>query len=259
MNQKVIIGAYNPYESKFPSRKVISRDELHLIKTLREHGIDYEIKSEHKGKLYILSQKNFESLLTDPIFLTLYSITIGVIVGFINDVLKPNDNLKERLLIKNKDGETFDYEGNKIDKEVIEFVTDKMLSKQNYFSQTISRESPFKDLSIPVHLEHTPEIVGWCNLNIKKEGLFVNPMKVTCSNTWGRIKNQELKGFSIGGLIYGSKCSICESDYVECNHQTSNIYDGQQCICQITGFDLAEISIVKDPANSLATINIARG
>ena len=59
MNSKVVIDAFNPYEAIFPNRIVITKEELHLIKTLRSRGIDYHINSEHKSQLYILSKKNF--------------------------------------------------------------------------------------------------------------------------------------------------------------------------------------------------------
>ena len=190
--------------------------------------------------------------------MTIYSISIAIVSAIIKEAIYPIDKLKEKLFIKNKDGEIFDYEGNSIDKNVINNVTEKMISDQNSFSQSLSNPSPNKDLNWALHLEHTPEIIGWCALSEDDYGLKCDPVKVTCSKAWGRIKSGELQGFSIGGIIAKSICSICDSDYTECNHISGTIYNDKTCCCKIQQFDIAEISIVKTPANKLANIHFSK-
>jgi phage head maturation protease len=69
-----------------------------------------------------------------------------------------------------------------------------------------------------------------------------------------RIENGELKGFSIGGLVTKSVCQICGCDYVECLHITGEVYEGVTCSNIIEKCDLAEVSVVQDPANPLCNI-----
>lgn len=254
--KRVVIDAFNPYEAKFPNRTVISREELHLIKTLRQQGIDYKIRSKYSGELYVLSQKNFETLLTDPIFLTLFNVGVGLITAYLYDLMKGSKELNEKLYIKNKDGEVFDYEGNKLDASAIEKITNRMITSQKQFKETLFARSPYKNLPHPVHLEHTPNIIGWCDLVIDENGLRVDPCKIVCDQTWSRIKSNELKGMSIGGLVSNSICSVCNGDYRDCNHITGKLYDGVECVNEIKKFDLAEISIVKNPANMLCNISL---
>ncbi|MCD9500382.1 HK97 family phage prohead protease [Photobacterium carnosum] len=257
-NPKVEIDAFNPYEAKFPNRTVITREELHLIKVLRQQGFDYKIRSKYNEELYILSQKNFESLLVDPMFLTLFNIGTGLITALIYDLIKGKVEIKDKLFIKNKDGEVFNYEGQSLDKEVINNITNKMLTSQKEYKTTLLSHSPYANLPFPVHLEHTPKVIGWCNLFEDEVGLRVDPCKVTCPETWERIQSGDLKGMSIGGLISKSKCTVCGSDYRNCNHISGNKYDGIECINEIHKFDLAEVSIVKNPTNSLCNISLSQ-
>ncbi|TYW39968.1 hypothetical protein, partial [Vibrio cholerae] len=170
-NPQVVIDAYNPYEARFPNRTVISREELHVIKTLRSSGIDYKIRSKYSGELYILSQKNFESLLTDPIFLTLYNLAIGVGASYVYKALNNEKELNNKLFIKNKDGEVFDYQGMPLGQDTIKHVTRSMFKTQSDFAKTMSSKSPYPELPHPVHLEHTANIVGWCHLVADERGL----------------------------------------------------------------------------------------
>jgi len=258
MSKKIIIEAFNPYEAKFPNRIVITREELNIIKTLRENGIDYEISSQHKSQLYILSKKNFDPSMAEIVFLTIHGLAVGVVSGFIKDAISKGSNLKDRLFIKNKDGEIFDYTGSKIDKSTVENVTNKMLSDNSDLSSSLLKSSPYYELPWSVHLEHTHEIVGWCNLFEDEHGLRCDPMKITCVDTWNKIQSGELQGFSIGGMIAKSKCNICSSDFVSCNHISGVTYDRIECVCEIHQFDLAEVSVVKNPANSLANTSFIK-
>ena len=96
--------------------------------------------------------------------------------------------------------------------------------------------------------------MGWGRIHKGDKGLRVEDAKITDEEAWTRIQSGDLKGFSIGGLIYSATCSVCNSDYVDCNHIAGRKYDGMKCGVRIDGIDLAEISIVKDPVQPLAKI-----
>lgn len=61
---------------------------------------------------------------------------------------------------------------------------------------------------------------------------------------------------SIGAIIRKSRCSICGSDYEECDHLKGLPYMGEICAQVITDLDLKEISIVKEPANKECRIEV---
>jgi hypothetical protein len=54
---------------------------------------------------------------------------------------------------------------------------------------------------------------------------------------------------SHGLIIYESKCSICGSDYGECEHIKGKAYMGEMCVRRITKAVIRERSIVTDPAD----------
>lgn len=59
---------------------------------------------------------------------------------------------------------------------------------------------------------------------------------------------------SMGGIILESECSICKSDYEDCDHVKGIYYMGSMCSKILTKIDLEEISIVKNPADKRCRI-----
>lgn len=57
--------------------------------------------------------------------------------------------------------------------------------------------------------------------------------------------------FSAGVIIKRSTCSICGSEYGECDHLQGKVYMGQMCARYIEECKLPEVSIVPEPANKL--------
>lgn len=55
--------------------------------------------------------------------------------------------------------------------------------------------------------------------------------------------------FSAGLIVREAKCSICGTEYGECNHVKGRPYMGRLCARIVTKSDLQEVSIVSDPAN----------
>ena len=54
---------------------------------------------------------------------------------------------------------------------------------------------------------------------------------------------------SVGGIIRGSRCSVCGEEYEECPHVKGRPYMGELCVREITDFEVREGSIVDTPAN----------
>jgi hypothetical protein len=57
---------------------------------------------------------------------------------------------------------------------------------------------------------------------------------------------------SPGLIVRKSKCSICNSDYGECEHIKGTAYNGELCVRIIEQAELLEMSIVEEPANKHA-------
>jgi len=70
------------------------------------------------------------------------------------------------------------------------------------------------------------------------------------------MKRGELEGLSIAGLVYDSVCSICERQYIDCNHIAGKEYDDRKCLNRIDGILLAETSLVKRPIQPKARIEV---
>lgn len=255
--EKVIIECYNPYESRFPDRKVISRGQLHIIKVLRVNGIEYEVLPNDNRKLNFLAQKELTSLLNDPVILTLYNISLGIISGLLtNLIMKSFQEDKDKIIFRNADGSYLSYVGKNIQSSDVLKIIERLQNNKNEFGKSFSTLSPFPDLPHPVNLEHTPKIIGWGLVGRDDNGMIMKELRITCKHTWERIQKAEIKGFSIGGLVSESKCQICNSDYTECNHITGQFYDGKECIAELNKLDLAEVSVVKEPCNPLANIKL---
>lgn len=94
MQKKVIFQSYNPYEIKFPNRKIISRETLLFIKLLRSRGIVVDIEPDDNRKLEYLTQKGFRQFLSDPVVIFLLGIPMGVFTNYVYDWIKETFNNK---------------------------------------------------------------------------------------------------------------------------------------------------------------------
>lgn len=61
---------------------------------------------------------------------------------------------------------------------------------------------------------------------------------------------------SVGMVIRESRCSICGSEYGDCDHVKGEVYMGEMCGREITRADLTDISIVPRPANKRARLTV---
>lgn len=56
----VLIYSYNPYESRYPARRVISREALHIAKLTRESGYSVVIEPDDGSKLAYTTEKGLD-------------------------------------------------------------------------------------------------------------------------------------------------------------------------------------------------------
>jgi hypothetical protein len=57
MHQVIEIDSFNPYENRFPNRKLVDNDTLKLIKILRQQGITVTVRPDNGQPLQYLFRK----------------------------------------------------------------------------------------------------------------------------------------------------------------------------------------------------------
>lgn len=264
---RIRFQSYNPYEARFPGFKVVSRDTLHLIKVFRAQGYVVIVEPEDGSKLNYLSQKGWYEILSDPIVLFVVGIPISILSGIISawlyDRLKQQPRPDEALLSIELDEEgnkiRYNYIGQPISEDRFQSLLNTLSERTQRYADSQKTIAPDPSHPMPVNLEHTDRIVGWAEEFCEDEfGLKVEGIRIIDDETWRRIQNGDLKGLSIGGIVTKSTCSICNADYVDCNHITGDSYNGKECVNEIREFLIAEISIVREPVQPLARIQIVR-
>jgi hypothetical protein len=266
------IRSYNPHSARFPNYKVITRENLHLIKYLRERGYVIIVDADDGRKLNYLAEKGIREFLSDPIIALVVSIPLSIITNLISNWLQEeakrrfgNKQLNEEeiniVLEYNRGGKIvrYNHRGMRIDeRQFIQIVNTLVTRMQGY--EEVHLLNPLQPgYRYPVTLEHTPHVIGWAGqLRIDNEGLRVDDLKITDENTFERVKKGELRGMSIGGIVTNSICSVCRGEYVNCNHITGETHNGKECVVEITGIRLTEFSIVSDPVNPQTLIQMIR-
>jgi hypothetical protein len=84
---QIRIESRNPYQSRYPARRVISREALDLTKLLRTKGYSVVVEPDDGSKLNYSTEKGLREFLTDPIHMVIVGIPIAVIVNIISSWL----------------------------------------------------------------------------------------------------------------------------------------------------------------------------
>jgi len=271
-NRTIVIKSYNPHSARYPNYKVITRETLHFIKYLRERGYIIIVDADDGRKLNYLAEKGIREFLSDPIIALVLNTPLSLITNLVSNWLY--DEWKRRfgdrelneeeihiVLEYNRSGKIirYNHRGKKIDERKFMQIVDTLVTRMHGFNEVHLLNPPQPEYRYPVTLEHTPYVVGWAGqLIIDNEGLKVNDLKITDDETRKRVKNKELIGLSIGGIVINSICSICQEEYVNCNHISGKTYENNECVVEITGIRLAEFSIVSDPVNPQTLIQMIR-
>lgn len=99
---------------------------------------------------------------------------------------------------------------------------DILVDCQTYLG-TVMRNYPFQNVNLEYYLKR---------LDIYEKTLF-----------------PKMNFHSIGGFVKQSYCSICKTDYEDCEHIKGKLYNGELCTRNITEMELEEVSMVENPAN----------
>lgn len=265
------VQAYNPYEARFPGRRVVSRDGLLLIKALRTAGHDVHVVPNNGTKVQYLFEKGVGDVLAHPLFIALIGVPLAVATTLITqwvssrrtertDPRSGDGGNTTRVVIEvaeNGQSLSFDESGRPLSEEKLRELLTLLDRRRREYAETLVQE-PDREFPASITLEHTAKIVGWGNLQFTERGMEIRPARIDDDETWNRLQAGELRGWSIGGIAKGARCTICGGDFVECPHVSGDLYDGKKCAVEIYDLDLAEISIVREPVHSLAKVRIAQ-
>lgn len=262
MEKKIIkIDTFNPYECRFPNRKLISRDTLLLIKHLRNEGYEVIIDPEDNTPLQYYYKKGINELFSDPQSLFFLNISATLAINIISKYFEKLIDKNEKVNIENisihidNSTQNYNYLGVPQDVNNSKRIKKKRSEKKEGFERSLKIKSPFKDLPTPIFLEHEPKIIGWCQLSSDDIGLR-SKMIITDKIVKRRVFQKRLKGLSVTGIATATQCSICNSDFIHCNHIPNIEYNGKKCFNTILETDYVEASIVKSPVNTQCLIDI---
>lgn len=261
--QEIRIPSHNPYISLYPDLKVVSRETLHLIKLLRSEGYDVIVEPEKIQTLNYYVEKGFKEILADPI----YALVIGLSSSFFLNLLsswvydiwrKPPEKDDVQLVLEfdeNGDKVRYSQSGEILSDEKFKAILQSLNERQNSFRKSRENASPVPGRSYPVYYEHTDNIIGWAENIIKRtDGFYLDGLQITDPHIEDLVNNGYLSGVSVAGIVIKSTCSVCDSNYVTCNHITRKQYNGKECFVRIDDFAIAEFSLVQDPIHPMARI-----
>jgi hypothetical protein len=245
--------------------RLITRTTLELIKALRSEGVEVLVLPDDGTPIYYLIRKGEASFLADPVIAYLVNIPTSIIASLVAALLFARGRDKPRP--ENDSGIVFHLEAegkslfySETGAPVSEAHAERVIQRMSALAENLMvvSRARFEDPEhrFPICLEHTDKIIGWTHLEEDANGLKMKDGKFLDDSDWDRIDSGEFRGFSVGGIVSESTCSICGSDYSECNHISGLEYDGEMCVNTIKKSRLSEVSLVRDPVNKGCLIDL---
>jgi len=248
------IDSFNPYETRFPNRRLITRDTLIIMKLLRSEGYRVIVEPENEQPLQYLYKKGTAQWFADPVNILFFSIPLTILTNLIVNQIqklidgkgnKPTPNIN--ITIDNSI-HTYNYLGEAQPEGNTKRISLERKALKEGFDRCFEARPPKTAFPTPIYLEHKPKIVGWCRLwesdkGLESEGFILDKVVKR------RISQKRLNGASVTGIASVTECSICNFNYLECNHIAGEDYDGKHCFNTIKETTFVETSIVKEPIN----------
>lgn len=257
------IQTFNPFEATHPGHKVVSEDALTLIKVLRGQGHTIVVEPEDGRPVEYLFRKGFREFFGDPMIINFglgvaASVVAAVVVGAVNwvwqhrrreSIVQSPPKPSNILLRSSDEGLVFSYSGDPVDPGALGRLLAAVEKERGDFRQASLQEVPSHDRPVPVYLEHSSVIVGWCRLKVDGSGIYIEDAVITRDFAWRRIEGGELKGLSITGIASESTCSVCRESYVDCDHISGVEYDSVYCTNEIRRATFINVNVVSSPVN----------
>lgn len=267
MDKVLQIESFNPYDRKFPDRKTITFETLVLIKYLKKEGYTVKVLPSDDRPVEYLFKKGFAEYFSDPVIMFLVGIPSSIILNIVSNYIQRlldrdkgvevKINVKNFVVIENQNNH-YDCRGGRIKtKEFKKLVENGKLTKES-FGRQFAKQPPYFDKPVPMFYEHRPKIVGWCRPIIDDKGIRVEDGVIKDREIMKKLDKGKIKGASVCGIATRTICSICNENFVECEHLPGEIYDGEECYNQVYKADLVEVSLVKTPVNPECLIGLRK-
>lgn len=266
---RVEVRAFNPFEIRYPGRRLVSREALLLVKRFRKEGYAVSVAPYDGHQVQYFVRKGYQDILSDPLVIRISDMALAVCLSIVSrwlwELAKARSETGDQqhdsgivIEVEGSDGSVlrFNHRGESLSEEDFAEILEKMQLRQDRYAATMVATPPDPRLPIPVFFDHSQRIVGWARIEITDRGLAVSPAEITDDRTWKMFQRGELKGFSISGIVTVSECSICKQQFSDCNHGLGPEDDGGSCLTTIKGIELCEISIVRDPVNPETTFPV---
>jgi len=257
------IQAFNPHEATHPGHKVVCEETLTLIKLLRDQGNQVVVEPDDGRPVEYLFRKGFNELFSDPLVIAFgVGVASSTAAALITGCMKWIWQHRRRehivksaptftnVVLKNKGDESlFLYTGEPLEPAALDNILSLANRRRNEFKFAAAQRSPFPEMAVPIFLEHTTRLVGWCDLNYRDEGLYSEHCYFFDNIALRKVNRGELRGMSITGIAQESVCSVCRKSYVDCNHVSGVSYDSSLCVNEITRATLINVNLVSKPIN----------
>ncbi|WP_026632610.1 hypothetical protein [Dyadobacter alkalitolerans] len=270
-NDTISIKSFNPYEYRFPHRKVLNLGEVHLIKELKSRGFKVNILPlDNRPVDYIFRKGEFASLeFLWPIILVLWQeLPKEIILSTISDWYKKTffkgKNLESVgepvasniVLIENFNGVMYNLNGGVIEPLQAANKLTEIQGLQEAYRESFLKKSAHDHLPTPIFRQHSPKIIGWAKMSINEIGMHIDDSIIIDQQAWDDVKSKKLKGFSVAGIATKSICNICNSSYVLCEHVSGTEYHNVECCNNIMSALFVECSLVEEPSYSECLVEI---
>lgn len=172
MDKQIAIDSFNPYETRFPNRRLVTKGTLELIKELRLNGYNVTVKPENNQPIQYLYKKGLHDFFSDPLYAFLAGIPTSIIFNIISNYIqryidrnKQTEDTKNNIIIINQTtSEIITLNEKIISNSELKDRRKKSQKLKSEFDKCFSFKSPYIHLPTPIFLEHKPKIIGWCRL-----------------------------------------------------------------------------------------------
>jgi hypothetical protein len=262
------IKAFNPHEATHPGHKVVSEETLTLIKLLRDQGNQIVVEPDDGRPIEYLFRKGLKEFFTDPVVISFgVAVTSKIVADLVisgvkwiwqhrrkEHIVMSVPKITNILLANTADGSIFSCYGEALDSSALKELLSLASQQREEFRRAANNsKNPYPELRVPIFIEHTATLVGWCDLKYKengsKAGLFSEHVYIFDKAALKKISSGELRGMSITGIAQESICTVCHSSYIDCNHITGVLYESVLCTNQITRATLVNVNLVAKPIN----------
>jgi len=250
----------NRYSAMYPHIRAVPQSTLHVIKRLRSAGVRVRIEPDDHRPLCFTFQRGIGDWLADPAVALLAGIPVGVVsnilYGWWHDRKRRDREFPSATIafVVEEDGEIryYSLDGQPLRRELAHEISSRAQRSAELFRKTIKTPAPDPRRPYPIQRDHSGEVIGWSagvRPDADKGTLNLLDVIVTDAVAEADLASGKLSGTSVGAIAQRSLCSICDGNYIECNHVAGDEYEEGRCVVFIERSLPAEFSFVQDPIN----------